>query len=142
MKKFFFVMMFSSSAVFACPQMTGTYSCTGGAEPYSMDIAQSEENGVTTYSLTIAGSVQDYIADSVARPVSITIEGNEVPGTLATSCAENGVGTQLLTNYQGTDVEVRDGFTISEDGSLVEVITIMTNGEPYSTETYNCTKNN
>ena len=142
MKKIIFVLVFASSSVFACPDLAGTYSCTGSEDPYQMEIVQSIDDDITTYIITAEGEEKAYIADGVGRAETVTEDGYTLSGTLTTTCLEKTAGFQFIADYQGYSIDHNDGFTLLDDGTLLEEIITYVDGNIYAKESYNCTRTN
>jgi hypothetical protein len=143
MKTIFFGFLFATSSVFACPQLAGTYSCTGSEAPYKMEITQSlSDEGVTTYTATLDEEVETYIADGVSRPQTETVDGEEVNGTLVANCSGNQASARFIADYHGFRIDYNDVVTLLEDGSLSEEIVTYVDGQVYSAESYICTRTN
>ena len=142
MKKFFFLLIFSSSAVFACPQLAGSYSCTGEGVSYKMDIIQNEENAVTSYSVNNGEEIRNYIADGLTRSHQVMVGNDAVPGNLTATCIDSRLGVQFLGKYQDLDIDYAEGISLTAEGKVTVEKIIKTNGTLFSTENFICALNN
>ena len=118
--------VFAASASFACPDLTGTFSCPGeGHTPrFSMIVTQAPVGQFTQYSVLVQdadGHNQDseqIVADGVVREGS----GPNGPVKQSFTCEDN---TALRMDYAYTDpvvgpVTVVSRFTINTTKALVQ----------------------
>lgn len=133
--------LFSFKGLAACPNLAGNYTCEAAGETWEMTITQTVENGVTVYQQTGSQNEGTYIADGVARPHTVTANGEEITGTLSTKCLDPKVVIQFLANYQGSPIDFTE--TIKSTNGTLEVNDITKlGGNVIDSTAYECNLNN
>lgn len=137
-------LLFSVQA-FACPTLTGNYTCKNqDGSTSAMTITQNVNGTVTTYNLN--GS--DLLADNQARPMQD--DDNIKSGTFRAWCDDNiTLKGEILGKYWNNgsyfgDLTLDIGFSLAANGDLQQVSTgnIKNTGGTYPiNQTTACTKN-
>lgn len=65
-----FAFLFSSSIAFSCPNLSGSYICHEADGPVEGQMAQTEHDGITTYTWTESGQSLTVAADGLKRILS------------------------------------------------------------------------
>ncbi len=65
MKYFLTIILLSSVSAFACPNLSGKFECKEENETYTIEIAQTEANGITTYHIEGLNLVADGMKHSI-----------------------------------------------------------------------------
>jgi len=145
MRKLAVIALLFSAQAYACPELTGTYTCTyqdGSSEVITL--SQEQKDGVTVYSHN--GS--QIPADSVAYPVPDDVNLREA--TFKAWCADGTtlnaqlVGKYFQENQYFGDLEMTSAFTL--DGTDLKQVTTGTlknlGGEYPLNSDLTCKRNN
>jgi hypothetical protein len=113
-------LLFTGVSAFACPDLSGNYTCTLNAGALDLAITQSEANGVTTYVF----NGQPIVADGQQFMMQDQADGSIKNQSLTYSCD----ATQLRSVYSGDFYEAGalqgtlvfdDSYTKDANGALV-----------------------
>lgn len=99
------LVLLGASTSFACPNLAGTYACPGeNGTTVTTTMAQSEANGVTTYTLTDDTGVSQFIADGLTRTAAGKVEnGNDAVINVTNSCSADSSALNLDATYVEKD---------------------------------------
>ena len=139
MKILLFLIFSLSTSVFACPTLTGSYTCTPSQGTFTMSISQTTDDEVTAYTVAINdGTSFTLTANGEAETVTFTVNGVEYSGSLTTTCTDPSLTTTFVTTYQGENVTATLVTTpVSEGLSLTN--TVQVDSQPAQSQTFDCT---
>lgn len=145
----FVFLSLASTAAFACPDLTGKYSCpteNGTLEP--MDISQRVEGDITIYTMATIHGSNEAIADGVTRNLSGTTQaGHEATLAYTVTCDEAAntlIQDGLLTEMDsaGKSISTTEYHMVlgknAKDGALANQGTYTTDGKSAQTFDYSC----
>jgi hypothetical protein len=141
MKFFPFLLLLTSVTTFACPNLAGNYSCKEGNEAFQMAITQTVVNGATVYQQTSGQNQSTFTADGVARPQTVSDEGQTVKGTLTTTCSNSSVINKFQATHMGMEIDSTETINLENEGLHIAQVTKV-DGEEYRSEKFNCKRTN
>jgi len=133
----------ASAQAFACPNLTGSYTCTDNGQSQIMTISQANKGTFTDYNV----NGQDIVTDNIAHPQPD--QDNVKQSTMRAWCNDDAtLHLQLLVKYYDNNAPVGD-ITVNLDISmqaqnLHQVTTggLAANGQTYPVNSdIVCTKN-
>lgn len=139
MKKFAVALiLLGASASFACPNLAGTYSCPDeNGALVTTTMAQSEANGVTTYTLTDDTGMSEFVADGLTRTQAGKVQnGNDAVINVTNSCSADSTALNLDAIYVEKDAAgatvmdmmVKQAVSLDSAGNLMISGTYTENG--------------
>ena len=148
MRVFMIAALISSSAMAACPDLSGTYKlCTSsdGSTTSDTQISQTVKNGITTYTLTFTDdsngerSTESYIADGKVRSQSESDpdSGMTFKTDTAVTCAGNSLKINIKVSTQNENF-ANLNMTSTKTGERLTNVTTGTVFNEVHNETETC----
>ena len=109
-----------SASAFACPNLSGVYTCPDQQNgPQTVEITQTEENGITTY----FQNGESLVSDNLVKPIPESADFKE--GTMQAFCEGDALKVAVKGKVwdQGQffgDLDVVSNYSLDADKNLVD----------------------